>query len=154
VAGAVEREGHLAAIDAALLRIGRTAHGGRAARSRRRRSKVALQPTSFALLDGIGRLGPVRLADVARDIGLEPSRASREATQLAASGLLTQTADPDDARAALLELTAEGQDVRARYAIAVVGQVGDWFDGWSDRDVARLAALLDRLAGDARIDDW
>lgn len=151
---ATDRSGDLAAIEGALLRLGRSMHGGRAAQWRVRRSKIALQPTAFAVLDRIHALGPVRLADVARALGLETSRASREATQLVDAGFVTQQPDPIDGRALLLQVTDAGVAARERYLSAVVDQLDGWLDGWNDRDVARLASLLGRLATTAVIDDW
>lgn len=73
-----------------------------------------LTPTRAAVLLNTVRNGPVRLADVAEQEGLNPTLLSRTVAHLAQDGLITRTADEDDRRSAWLEATAAGHELAAQ----------------------------------------
>jgi DNA-binding MarR family transcriptional regulator len=140
------RRSDIAALDAALTRIGRVANSRRAAQLRSRLSGVDLLPTAVGALAAIFRLGPVRLTDVAGHLDLEPSRMSKEVNRLVDAGLVAPQTDPTDGRAVLLSVTDAGADAWARYRSTVDAQLTALLADWSDADVQQLAALLGRLA--------
>jgi DNA-binding MarR family transcriptional regulator len=140
------RQGDIAALDAALTRIGRAANSRRAARRRAELSGVDLLPTGVGALAAVFRLGPVRLTDVALHVDLEPSRVSKEINRLVEAGLVAPETDPSDGRAVLLSVTDQGADAFRRYRETVDRQLSALLRDWSDSDVRQLAALLGRLA--------
>jgi DNA-binding MarR family transcriptional regulator len=149
----MSREDDVAAVDRALTRIGRVANSRRAARHRSRMSGVDLLPTAVATLAAVYRLGPVRLTDVAAEMDLEPSRVSKEVNRLVDGGLVDQAPDPSDRRASLLTITDSGADAWKRYRAAVDEQLTALLADWNDRDLHKLATLLDRLATTVGGDD-
>lgn len=72
-----------------------------------------LTPTRVAVLLTTVHQGPIRLAQVAHDEGLNPTLLSRTVANLADAGLLTRAPDPSDRRSAWLEATDAGRELAA-----------------------------------------
>src|SRR5580693_8480373 len=83
-------------IDVARLRVALA----RLSRRLRRHELAGLTPTQLAALATIGKTGPMRLGDLV--------------TALEDSGYVQRTADPSDARASTLAITAHGQEALER----------------------------------------
>ena len=100
--------------DAARLRRAalRLAYGLRAPATR-----YGLTPSRLAALVILGKQGPMRVGDVARELNIAVPSASRLLDVLAESGFVERRDDPTDRRAFLVSLTAGGarilEDVRA-----------------------------------------
>jgi DNA-binding MarR family transcriptional regulator len=100
--------------DAARLRRAalRLAYGLRAPATR-----YGLTPSRLAALVILGKQGPMRIGDVARELNIAVPSASRLLDVLAESGFVERRDDPTDRRAFLVSLTADGarilEDVRA-----------------------------------------
>jgi DNA-binding MarR family transcriptional regulator len=73
-----------------------------------------LTPTRVAVLLNTVRNGPVRMAEVAEQEGLNPTLLSRTVANLAQDGLVTRSADESDRRSAWLDATAAGRELAAR----------------------------------------
>ena len=74
-----------------------------------------LTPTRVAVLLSTVRNGPIRLAEVAEQEGLNPTLLSRTVANLAQGGLLTRTADASDRRSAWLDATPAGRVLARRF---------------------------------------
>ena len=100
--------------DAARLRRAalRLAYGLRAPAAR-----YGLTPSRLAALVILGKQGPMRVGDVARELNIAVPSASRLLDVLAESAFVERRDDPTDRRAFLVSLTADGarilEDVRA-----------------------------------------
>lgn len=113
--------------------------------SRRLRLKVStggLTPTSLSVLFTVVRTGPVRLADLADDEGLNPTMLSRVVASLAGKGLVERIADPADRRAALVEATAAGRALRDELRRGRDDLLAARLAGLSAADRKRLEAAL------------
>ncbi|HEY5335574.1 MAG TPA: MarR family transcriptional regulator [Mycobacteriales bacterium] len=80
--------------------------------SRRLRTVPAGQgmtSTQLSVLAAVVRDGPVKLGDLATTEDVNPTMLSRIVAKLDADGLLSRTADPDDARVAVVNATASGR---------------------------------------------
>jgi DNA-binding MarR family transcriptional regulator len=86
----------------------------RLSRRLRRHELAGLTPTQLAALATIGKAGPMRLGDLAAAEGIAPSTLTRLVTALEEAGHVRRTADPSDARASTLAITAHGQDALER----------------------------------------
>jgi DNA-binding MarR family transcriptional regulator len=73
-----------------------------------------LTPTRVAVLLNTVRNGPIRLAEVAEQEGLNPTLLSRTVANLADDGLVTRTADEADRRSAWLDATPAGRELAER----------------------------------------
>lgn len=67
-----------------------------------------LTPTQASVLQVLAHRGALRLADLASLEGLNPTMLSRIVGKLDEAGLIQRIPDPDDARAARVQATAEG----------------------------------------------
>ena len=99
-----------AVIDVTRLRVALA----RLSRRLRRHELAGLTPTQLAALATIGKTGPMRLGDLAAAEGIAPSTLTRLVTALEESGYVRRGADPSDARASTLTITAHGQDALER----------------------------------------
>jgi DNA-binding MarR family transcriptional regulator len=99
-----------AEIDVTRLRVALA----RLSRRLRRHELAGLTPTQLAALSTIGKTGPMRLGDLAAAEGIAPSTLTRLVTALEDSGYVQRTADPSDARASTLAITAHGQEALER----------------------------------------
>jgi DNA-binding MarR family transcriptional regulator len=99
-----------AEIDVARLRVALA----RLSRRLRRHELAGLTPTQLAALATIGKTGPMRLGDLAAAEGIAPSTLTRLVTALEDIGYVQRTADPSDARASTLAITAHGQEALER----------------------------------------
>lgn len=73
-----------------------------------------LTPTQASVLGIVARRGPLPSAEVVKVDNLNPTMVSRVVSALVERGLMERTADPADARAVLLSVTAAGRSVSQR----------------------------------------
>jgi DNA-binding MarR family transcriptional regulator len=99
-----------AEIDVTRLRVALA----RLSRRLRRHELAGLTPTQLAALATIGKTGPMRLGDLAAAEGIAPSTLTLLVTALEESGYVRRCADPSDARASTITITAHGQDALER----------------------------------------
>jgi DNA-binding MarR family transcriptional regulator len=100
-------------IDVTRLRVALA----RLSRRLRRHELAGLTPTQLAALATVGHSGPMRLGDLAAAEGIAPSTLTRLVTALEDSGYVRRCADPSDARASTLAITAHGQDALERIRV-------------------------------------
>jgi len=111
---------------------------------------TAVSQPGYALLRRIDEEGPRSLGDLARAAHMDPAVASRQISQLEDDGLVQRSADADDARVTLVDVTSRGRDVRRRISEVLDRHMWDVLQSWSDVDRRRLAQLLARLVDDLR----
>jgi DNA-binding MarR family transcriptional regulator len=97
-------------IDVTRLRVALA----RLARRLRRHETVGLTPTQLAALVTVEQSGPLRLGDLAAAEGIAPSTLTRLVAVLEELGYVRRDADPKDARASTLAITAEGHTTMER----------------------------------------
>lgn len=104
-----------------------------------------LSPTRVAVLLNAVRNGPVRLAQVAEDEGLNPTLLSRTVGWLYDSGLVTRRADAADRRSVWLEATDSGLRLAQRIRAERARAMGDALARLSPEERDRLEAALPAL---------
>jgi DNA-binding MarR family transcriptional regulator len=82
----------------------------RLSRRLRRHGLAGLTPTQLAALSTVEQSGPLRLGDLAAAEGIAPSTLTRLVAVLEELGYVQRFADPKDARASTLAITAKGHD--------------------------------------------
>jgi DNA-binding MarR family transcriptional regulator len=123
------------------------------ARRLRQRTKVALEPWDLSpslarALSVLARHGDIRLSTLADRLRIVPRSATEVVDDLQRSGLVERRPDPDDRRAVLVALTAEGER-RARAIQEARQAEGERFFAALDAaDRADLARVLCKLAGE------
>src|SRR5580658_5433708 len=112
-----------------------------------------LTPTQASVLGVVNSRGPVSLADLAEIEGLNPTMLSRVVGKLDSFGLIRRLRDPDDFRAARVEVTPEGRQTYQRIAAERAAIVSERVAGLPpEQEAALVAALpaLENLAEDLR----
>lgn len=120
--------------------------------SRRLRNTAAssgLTPSEISALLTITRHGPLHLAELAGMEAINPTMLSRITSRLAELDLIRRTADPNDRRAAVVEVTAAGRRMRKRIHRERTEVLRVHVAGFSESEQATLLAalpLLEQLA--------
>lgn len=103
-----------------------------------------LQVAAYLMLAHLGDHGPTRSSAVAELFGIDKGAISRQVQHLADLGLLERTPDPDDGRATLLVVTAEGRDRLAEVTGHRRQDLDRRLGGWSDQELSSFVAGLAR----------
>lgn len=104
-----------------------------------------LTPTQSSVLVTVGRRGPLRLSELAEAEGLNPTMLSRIVAKLEQAGLLHRSPDPDDGRAARVELTTEGHELNRRHRAERTQLLTDRLAALPGSRAAELLAALPAL---------
>lgn len=107
-----------------------------------------IEPGTFWLLKNLAMHGSMRVTALATRTNLDTSTVSRHISQLERTGLVRRGPDPDDRRAQLVQLSAQGTQLledgfRRRRAI-----LSRTLDHWESADLAQLEQLLSRFVED------
>ena len=114
--------------------------------SLKRRSGDPETASRVFMLTHVARLAPVRATDVAEQVGLDLSTVSRHLKALEDAGYVRRSPDPDDRRAALLEVSATGRDLLESTTRTRTALLDHATQDWPREDLADLTRLLNRLA--------
>ena len=87
----------------------------------------------------------VRQKELAASVGIEGPSLVRLLDTLVAKGLIERSEDGTDRRAKLLSLTPEGREVVVRIRETVTSLENELMSPFSDDEVARAAAFIQRL---------
>lgn len=93
-------------------------------------------------------MGTFRPSDLAAQMRLDLSTISRHLHSLQQQGMVQRSADPDDARAQRISVTARGSDVLKRMMDRRAATIHDATAQWPEADRDALGGLLRRLADD------
>jgi DNA-binding MarR family transcriptional regulator len=104
-----------------------------------------LTPTRVVVLLNTVRNGPIRLAEVAEQEGLNPTLLSRTVANLAQDGLVTRTADEADRRSAWLDATPAGRELAERIRAQRTQAVQVALEQLSAKDRSLVEAALPAL---------
>lgn len=141
-------DGHLRGADAVVRHLGSVINWARLRSFDliHRRAGVDVDRSGIIILTTLERLGPMRMSDLAAEIGLDRSTISRQVAAVVRSGYVQKLDDSSDARASQLQLTARGHAARRKLAEAWSAIVRELIVDWSADDQAQLGRLLGRLA--------
>ena len=135
-------------IELALGRILRTSRSPRFGDAIRGRAGIKLDRASYGVLERTGALAPVRLSDLAQELGVDVSTVSRQVQALEQKGLVDREPDPVDGRAMLLQLTRKGRAVRSKMQAAWQETIAGVLINWKPDDINMFAERLERFALD------
>jgi DNA-binding MarR family transcriptional regulator len=105
-------------------------------------------PIGLVPLAVVNRLAPARVKDVARELHVDFSVASRQVTALESAGYVHREPDPVDRRAQLVTPTDAGRAALERAHVRIVGVFAEALGGWSDAEIDGLTTALTRLRSD------
>ena len=112
-----------------------------------------LTPTQASVLGIVTNRGPLGLTELTEIEGLNPTMLSRVVGKLDSFGLIRRLRDPDDFRAARVEVTPEGKQTYQRIAAERAAIVSERVAGLPPEQEAALVAALpafENLAEDLR----
>lgn len=141
----IERDQAASVLEAlvSLVRVTRTfAH---------RDSAHSVTATPIALLRLVSETDP-RLGDLAEQLRVKPSVASRAVAALESEGYVTREPDPDDARACRIRITRTGRDYLKSREDWALDMVARTLSDWSPEDADQSIRILQRL--EQSVDEW
>lgn len=113
--------------------------------SRLASSVEGVDATTYPVLSGLARVGPVTATKLAEVVGMDRTVATRYATRLQEAGLIDRRPDPADARATKLVLTVEGERAVATLRGAMESFLAEEMATWPPGEAAAFAMRLERL---------
>ncbi|MEV6639450.1 MarR family transcriptional regulator [Amycolatopsis sp. NPDC051371] len=112
----------------------------------RRLTDAGASFATWTILETLGVRGPMIQRDLAESLNLSGQTLTRHVDRLVTSGWLRRVGMAEDRRAALLEVTAEGNDLYERLAVAARAANARLARGLSKQERATLDDLLSRVA--------
>ena len=104
-----------------------------------------LTSSQLSVLGVVARSGPLRLSELADIEHVNPTMLSRIVGALVDDGLLRRTPDPDDRRAGLVEVTAQGRKTHDRLRAERGKTLADGLASLSSHDRELVEAALPAL---------
>jgi DNA-binding MarR family transcriptional regulator len=144
----VERNEALEELMASLQRLGRLLASRRVASRITTVAGVDVTQQGMTLLRALFRDGSQPVATLATSAAMDLGAVSRQVRLLEEADAVRRSADPDDRRVALLELTPEGRRMAERIHAVGVRHLEEALQGWTDEDERALARLMERLVDD------
>jgi len=102
-------------------------------------------PRSKVLAE-VARMQPVRLADLAREVGISQGTASTLVEALVRDGLVARGADDNDRRAIRLTTTPAGEEQARDWLRDYLVVAAEIFSCLTSEEQSQLTRLLDRIA--------
>jgi DNA-binding MarR family transcriptional regulator len=107
--------------------------------------EIDLDRSAYGILCRLADQGPQRLGLLASAFGLDPSTITRQVQAMEKAGLVHRSADPDDRRASILDLTEEGAVTLAHTRAYRRERLEEVMGDWPDHDREELARLLTKV---------
>lgn len=104
-----------------------------------------MEPAAYGLLTVIRREGPIRLTDLAMNIGVGKPSVSRQIAFLESIGLVSKEADPLDGRAQAIRLTPKGEEKMHQVQDARRQVFRERLSEWPVEDLQELARFMAKL---------
>ena len=117
-------------------------------RDLQRRAALGGVAGGLVALAALERLGPARVSQVADELQVDLSVASRQVAGLHSAGYVTRIPDPQDGRSQNVKLTAAGKRALRKAQERSVAVLDRATRGWTDAEVDTLVSGLRRLRHD------
>ncbi|MDB1087014.1 MarR family transcriptional regulator [Streptomyces sp. ACA25] len=115
-------------------------------------ARNSMDRAAYLLLSRLDQDGPAGVKALAAGMGIDSSTVTRQVAPLVESGLVHRTADPDDGRAVVLQLSPRGtarlEEVRASRCTLMALLTEDW----SEEERESFRTLLTRF--NTSVADW
>ncbi|WP_433338358.1 MarR family winged helix-turn-helix transcriptional regulator [Spirillospora sp. CA-294931] len=98
--------------------------------------------------------GPVRMNEIAAELGVEAPHVTRQVQRLEQVGYVERVPDPGDRRAQRVLLREQGREAFARVRAVALGWMDEALGHWTPGDRAALAELVNRMVDDFNAHDW
>ena len=144
------REKDLQRVEEAVESLARMIQRQKPAAMRAARAAVDLSRTAQKLLWHVTTEAPIRISDLARDVGMSDAVVSRQVSALEEEGLVERRTSTEDGRVAFVRPTAQGRAIGRRLRRAADAIFHEQMEDWTARDLGALAEHLERLVQDLR----
>jgi DNA-binding MarR family transcriptional regulator len=142
--------GEIAEVERALERLFRLTVSRRMHTRQSAAVGTVVTRAGYAALRSLDAAPELSLGELARECSMDPAAAGRQVRQLEAEGLVEKAPSDGDGRVTVVRLTPAGRDVYRRIVAVRTNHMSEVLAGWSARDRASLARLVDRLVDDLR----
>jgi DNA-binding MarR family transcriptional regulator len=105
----------------------------------------SMDRAAYLLLHRLEREGPVGVKALARSMGIDSSTVTRQVAPLVEGGLVDRVPNPNDGRAVLLELSAEGRDRLQQVRVSRRELMAELVGTWPTEDREQFCDLLTRF---------
>lgn len=105
-----------------------------------------LSPTDSWLLRRLAEEGPARMSELAAWQSVDRSTMTVQVRRLAAAGLVERATDPQDRRAAVVSISAEGERVHGANVRAARALFADLVADWTPQEREDLSLSMEHLA--------
>ena len=109
---------------------------------------IDCERAAFLVMRQVVADGPIRVTDLAGNLGLDPSTISRHLRAIELKGWVRRLSDPGDRRATLVAATKDGERAVAQLDAERRRVLAGVLAGWSQGDRDSLFELTERFAGD------
>ena len=113
-----------------------------------RANEHGLQLRDYIVLSALALTSNLTQGELGKELGLDKTTLMSQLDRLERMGLVVRGNDPRDRRARIPEMTAAGEDVRARVACACSRVEAAALDGFSSDEVAAFRRMLFEIIGD------
>ena len=120
-------------------------------RDLQRRAALSGVGTGIVTLAAIDRLGGARVSQVADELQVDLSVASRQVAGLHAAGHVKRIPDPRDGRSQMLELTPAGRRALRKAQAGSCAALDRATEHWTDDEIENLVSALRRLRRDYQL---
>jgi DNA-binding MarR family transcriptional regulator len=103
-----------------------------------------LSPVAYSMLVALNDSGPRRASDLVDTFAIDKGAVSRQVGALLELGLIERSPDPEDRRAAILAITAEGSRRLGTIAELRRREVLERLSGWSDEELSSFVEAMAR----------
>jgi len=138
-------------VEEAFARVERSFHklGALAKHTARAQATIVhpeLRSAGWMVFRTISHSGPVAVADIIAETGMDKSVVSRQLKSLREWGLVEVGRDAHDARVVVARLSPLGEERSAQVRERILERYRSALESWTGDDLATLADLLERLA--------
>jgi DNA-binding MarR family transcriptional regulator len=141
---------NLQRVEEAMEALVRVSQGRGSASTRAVRAGVQMTGAAQKVLRSVLEDEPVRISDLARQLHMGDAAVSRQVTTLEEQGWVVRVSSPDDGRVAMVRSTAAGRRAGGRLRRAADEIFREHLLQWGERDLSKLAGLMERLVRDLR----
>lgn len=117
-----------------------------------RQAEHELPPASWALLEYLNSVGPMRVSDIAACLGIDVSSVTPRLQTLERVGLVDRGTDAEDRRASVLSIGPAGREALERIHAARIAILAEALVGLDAEHVAIASEVLQRISTRLRRD--
>lgn len=113
--------------------------------SRRGRIHRRMDRAAYLIARTLDDAGPLSVNEIARRLALDGSTVTRQLTTMESRGFVTRSIHPEDGRAWIIALSADGLEEMRGVSAARREKFAAFLHGWSEHDIDQLGRLLERF---------